>query len=519
MSIQVNPNAVNSLSWETLLSSLGEVHKTDSVDGKESFTITANVEGGPKTITVSIPDDLEIPASVDQGTLNGLVDKLAATGLGFSTDQVAQMKGAISQLYTKAAGALNEVSSSSKGHTMFDLYALMALMIDVAQSQRDAARELRTAQNMAVQKSIQNQADQQRAAATVGMIIGIVCGAVTALVSVGTMVAQGVTASQQSRIAAQSGADAAKMHSTALQNTDTKANAEAQLNRTAQDVGNDVATRVGNDFDAQMVDDQYGNVRQNFLDAKDNLDAKQADYDAKKADLQVAQETLAQRTAANLDTREAAEAVGIKQRDVNLAATELATAKTDFAKAKADYVKTVQDVAAQYQERYQTAVDRLNNPSGNADAAQLKADVESARTDMKMAFAKEADLLAQDDVMTPSEQKDMVAVARACVDTTMDRVYQRADFKEAERKMSTLMGVNNINQAVGNVLQSTANNLAALRTADATRQGSETTKEEEMLDQTKDLFKQEQNLIEQVIQLFTAVVQAENQSMRDAIQA
>ena len=151
--------------------------------------------------------------------------------------------------------------------------------------------------------------------------------------------------------------------------------------------------------------------------------------------------------------------------------------------------------------------------------AQLKADVESTRTDMEMAFAKEAQLLSEDGVMTPSEQKDLVATARARVDVTMERVTQRVDFKAAERKMTTLMGVNNINQAIGGVLQSTAQNLSTIKASDATRQESETKREEEMLDQTKDLFSQEQKLIDQVIQLFSAVIQAENQSMRDAIQA
>ena len=79
--------------------------------------------------------------------------------------------------------------------------------------------------------------------------------------------------------------------------------------------------------------------------------------------------------------------------------------------------------------------------------------------------------------------------------------------------------INNINGAIGNVLQSTASNVSAMRSAEATRTGAMTKKEEEMLDQTKDLFSQEQKLIDQVIQLFAAVVQAENQSMRDAIQA
>ena len=186
-------------------------------------------------------------------------------------------------------------------------------------------------------------------------------------------------------------------------------------------------------------------------------------------------------------------------------------------KAKDDYVKTVQDVAAQYTEKYQTAVDRLNNPPEGADKAQLKQDVETARTNMEMAYAKESQLLSE--VLTPSEQKDIVAIARARVDTTMDRVTQRADFKQAERKMSTLMGINNINQAIGGVMQSTASNLAALQSAEATRTGADKAKQDEMLDQTKDLFAQEQKLIDQVVQLFSAVIQAENQSMRDAIQA
>ncbi len=209
----------------------------------------------------------------------------------------------------------------------------------------------------------------------------------------------------------------------------------------------------------------------------------------------------------------------IKQGAVDLANNELTAAKTAQTQAKTDYAKTVQDIAAQYEEKYQTAVDRLANPEPGADKAQLKANVDSARADMEMAFAKEAQLLSQDGVMTPSEQKDMVAAARARVDITMDRVTQRVDFKAAERKMSTLMGINNINQAIGGVLQSTAQNLSTIKASDATRQEAETKREEEMLDQTRDLFSQEQKLIDQVVQLFSAVIQAENQSMRDAIQA
>ena len=240
MSIELN-TAASGINWQSILSSLGEVQQSGSVDGKQNFTITTNVDGAEKTVTVSVPSDLEIPETVDQGTLQGLVDKLKATGLGFTDEQIAQMKDSIAKIYDDSTTAAKSFASKSTGKVLFDLYALMALMIEVAQSQRDAAREMRTAENLSVQKAIQNQADEQRAAAMVGMIVGITCGLASAAVSIGTMVGQGVAAKTQSQIMSQSGADAAKMHSTALQNTDNVANAQTKLDQTVAKVGDNVA--------------------------------------------------------------------------------------------------------------------------------------------------------------------------------------------------------------------------------------------------------------------------------------
>lgn len=587
MSIELN-TAASGINWQSILSSLGEVQQADSVDGKQNFTITTNVDGATKTVTVSVPTDLEIPETVDQGTLQGLVDKLKATGLGFTDEQIAQMKDAIAKIYDDSSAAATSFASKSTGKVLFDIYALMALMIEVAQSQRDASREMRTAENLSVQKAIQNQADEQRAAAMVGMIVGITCGLASAAVSIGTMVGQGIAAKAQNQIMSQSGADAAKMHSTMLQNTDTVDHANAQLTQTTSKVGPQVATEVTNDFASQMVDDQAGNLQTNLEnavkclnDAKTELTTKTVNADAAKATLGVmegekisAQQNYDAKTAVVAEKQQALEtakaneakqnsffgrnegtkAVEQAQRELDTAKAEQATAKTTLdqktqavrdqetrvqtlqgdvrtqqeavktaegtlTKAKADYTKTVQDVAAQYQEKYQAAVDRQANPPPGADKAQLKADVATAKAKMEMAFAKEAQLLSQDGVMTPAEQKDLVALARDRVDVTTDRAQRRVEFKSAERKMTTLMGINNINQAIGGVMQSTASNLAGLRSAEAVRTGAESKKQEEMLDQTKDLFAQEQKLIDQVIQLFSAVIQAENQSMRDAIQA
>ena len=586
MSIQVNGNPATPINWETLLSPLGDVKKADSVDEKTSFTITTKVGDETKTTTISIPDDLDLPETVNQGTLNDLVDKLAATGLGFTDEQIATMKDAIAKLYGDTATAINQVNKASKGSVLFDLYALMALMIEVAQSQRDAAREMRTSQNLAIQQSIQNQADQQREAARVGMIVGIICGAVSALASGALMFGQSRVASNQSKLMAQSGTDSAQMHLSSLKNVDSTATAQAKLDQVSAKVGDEIAGRVNTEFGNRLVDDQAGNLHENFLAKHANLETKQQALDTAKAELQTANNTLADKTAAKNDAQsrvdtlsekidvywgksqyvkaqgeqadpakiaefnqrlgdnfninqahqelEAAQAdlthanteLATAQRDVQIkgdavtrATTEVETAKTDFAKAKDDYVKTVKDIAADYQDKYQSAVDKLANPPPGADKAQLKANVKTAKAEMEMAFAKEAKLLSEDGAMTVAEQKDMIAGARLRLDTTNERLMQRSDFKSAERRMSMLMGINNINQALGGVAQSAVSNWSATISSEATRQGAETQREEEMLDQTKDLFQQEQKLIDQVVQLFTAVIQAESQSMRDAIQA
>ena len=127
MSMTVNTN-VNGVNWESLLSSLGEVQKSGNVEGMQNFTITTNVDGTQKTVTVSVPDDLEIPANVDQTTLDGLVDKLKATGLGFTDEQIAQMKDSIAKIYDDSTTAAKSFASKSTGKVLFDLYALMALM-------------------------------------------------------------------------------------------------------------------------------------------------------------------------------------------------------------------------------------------------------------------------------------------------------------------------------------------------------------------------------------------------------
>lgn len=592
MSIGVNANAgVKNVDWEKVLSKLGDVQKTTGEDGKESFTITMKTDGGVRTATISIPDDLELPETVTAESLSSLVSKLGSCGLNLTEEQISQMKDEITRLYTEAARSLNEVSASTaKNRTlaMYDIYALMALMIDVAQTQRNATREMRTSENLAVQKSIQDQADQQHLAALIGMWVGIGTGLLSAGVSGIVMASQGVAASQQNKLVTESGADAAKLQASMLQNTDSKATAQSQLQNTMNKVGDRVATDVCGKFDNALRNSPSGDLRGNLGEALANKTNADARLDTAKAELATAQSTLTtktqtmdalqarynelggdqalnnartasvnkqnyivgeinagrqpdQQTLANYDAQIAQGAeiksvkaqldaatqevnvakndVQTKQGNVRIAQEEVKTADTALANARADYQKTVHGVAEGYRQEYQTAIDRLSNPPEGTTKAELKANVQSARANLEMAYAAEADMLATDGVMTAAQRQDLLASARANVDATMDSAYRRMDVKALDRKLATLQGIGNINQAIGGVLQSMTQNLNTVYASDATRQGAETAKQEEMLDQTKDLFSQEQKVIDQVIQLCQAVIQAESQSMRDAIQA
>lgn len=592
MSIGVNANAgVKNVDWEKVLSKLGDVQKTTGEDGKESFTITMKTDDGVRTATISIPDDLELPETVTAESLSSLVSKLGSCGLNLTEEQISQMKDEITRLYTEAARSLNEVSASAtkkRSLAMYDIYALMALMIEVAQTQRNATREMRTSENLAVQKSIQDQADQQHLAAQIGMWVGIGTGLLSAGVSGIVMASQGVAASQQNKLVTESGADAAKLQASMLQNTDSKATAQAQLQNTMNKVGDRVATDVCGKFDNALRNSPSGDLRGNLGEALANKTNADARLDTAKAELAAAQSTLTTKTqtmdalqarynelggdqalnnartasinkqnyivgeinagkqpdpatlanydaqitqgaeiksvkaqldAATQEVNVAKNDVQTKQGNVRIAQEEVKTADTALANARADYQKTVHGVAEGYRQEYQTAIDRLSNPPEGTTKAELEANVQSARANLEMAYAAEADMLATDGVMTAAQRQDLLASARANVDATMDSAYRRMDVKALDRKLSTLQGIGNINQAIGGVLQSMTQNLNTVYASDATRQGAETAKQEEMLDQTKDLFSQEQKVIDQVIQLCQAVIQAESQSMRDAIQA
>ncbi len=476
MSIQVNAGA-NAVNWEGLLSKLGEVEKTKDVGGKETLTLTMNVDGESKVCTISVPNDLEVPQKVDTAAVNTIVAKLQESGLKLSPEQMAAFKESFAEAYTLASTAVAEAKGSSTRGVMFDLYALMALLVEVAQKQRDAAREMRNAENASIRVSIQNQAEEQKSAARWGLGLGLGFGGLSLLLSGGMMVKTAIAMKQQSQIVQNSDIGAASMKAKMLSVADTPVHAKAQLTS--------VETRLTNSQNAdikgipQELTKEFngllknGTVKNEYTSAKADLVTAKADAKAAtgKTEAALAAKTAAQKQCKTNESlfggaKKAGERVqeleskqaelkryggddNIKKANeldpqIKSARKALADFKKDektlesatkahdsavqaetnantrleqkqkaFDGAREEYIGTVRGFAGKYEGQYKSALQRLNNAPKGANTDALKSEVSQAKAKMEMAQALEANELAQPGVLSTSERFAMVNAAES----------------------------------------------------------------------------------------------------------
>ena len=277
MSIQPTTNNA-SLDWSSLLSKLDAATKaagaqgTTGVTAGQNVTITATVDGVERSITFPVPDDLDLPATVDQAAIDSLCAKLAGdTSLGLSEADVKAVHKALSDAL---AAASTSIVPGSK-NVMFDLYKLMALLVEVGQKQRDAAREIRSAQSQLVQKSIQDQADQQRTAALTGMILGAITCGIQVAVSIVMLRSQTKDFNKQINTLETSGVASAKENLSMLKAADGPAKADAQLQKVAASVGDKPSGHMGRTIAEEVGQYGFGNTDQ----AKAKLQVEHAKAD------------------------------------------------------------------------------------------------------------------------------------------------------------------------------------------------------------------------------------------------
>lgn len=339
MSIQVNGNA-NAVNWESLLGKIGEVTKTEGaegVSGATNVTITTNVNGVETPVTVRIPDDLEIPSQVDQAAIDSLCAKLSAdTGLNLSKEQIQQFHDTLSAALNETLASASAGTKSLKG-AMFDLYKMMALLVEVAQKQRDASREMRLAENLSIQKSILNQAEAQREAAMTGMIAGAICCALQVAATGYSLYQQGKAFNAQLGTDKTAGLDVARQNVDMMKAANTQGNAQAQLTKVKAEVGAKMSSN-GLDRISTKVENSFSNAQ--FNEASANFTEAKNAYQSKVSLSQVMQELGSD---AKIDTVTSDTISGFDAPEI--ANVKTAVAKLDAFKANIENMKAYQQLS------------------------------------------------------------------------------------------------------------------------------------------------------------------------------
>ena len=555
MTLQVNTNVAN-INWETLLQQVGDLSKTSAAGEKPVLTITAtDADGTVREIKINIPDDLELPATVDQTAIDSLCAKLAADpDLGVDAKQIEDLRSALTDAL-QAAGINESVANLANSKTvLFDLYKLMALLVEVAQKQRDAARDLRSAESQQIQTAILAQAEQQRTAAITSMIASALCCAVQAGAMAYSIGKQASSFKTQLASLETSGVGSARQNLAMLKAGESAQGAQQQLTSVRNAVGEATANHVGDAFAQSTAAKTQVQAREIILredTAKlqrlqdPNQPLQPADIppgsDLERAQLRLDQFHEMQQLEAKPNRT-----VPETQRYVELRTqlggntteqqlrTEFDTARTEAANAMRQTVQNDQaslngsrtsanaklDATLKtYEDAYDTALrERANAPdnASKADLARLDENLQKAGNELKYARAHVAS--ERIDLTTTEQRRALTAQAEVRLAEAQNMLKGDTSYLEAENTIKKHESYNMLINSVGSCVQNLIQNGNAIMQAEAAKLGAVERMKQEELDQMKDLFAQAGDLVRSVVQLMQAVISAETQSMRDAIQ-
>ena len=262
MSVDLTGVGNSAIDWSSVLSAVNSQESTTKIEGvkvdagKDGVGLTFSVsEGGTvRTVELSMPM-LDSPSEIDEGLIAGFCEKLGDGSLLNLTD--AQIKAFCDELSAQlkvlsenlaASGTSTIADSNASQSVMFDIYALMALLVECGQKMRDAARDVRQAENVQVQHSIQTQADMQRTAALTGLVCSVAVCAIQVGMQIGNMAYQGKGFSKQMDAHKMSGLENAKAELKMAEMQTKPQDAQANFEKISQKTDQAVKTEVESTF-------------------------------------------------------------------------------------------------------------------------------------------------------------------------------------------------------------------------------------------------------------------------------
>lgn len=554
MSVTFNPNANwNSLVGEamqgTTLAGVGDAKAVQGADGNLTVTFTG-ANGLSQTVTIA-------PPALDEatGTLTeeGLADLRAKLDGAFDA-----LKAALGRATTLSASDTAPATDAQK--MLFDIYALMQLMLEIAQKERESARTQRQADLSREVADIRCQAEQQRTAARNGLIMSCVFSAASICAQAGTFFASSAAQASAAKMAKASGVDQAQQNLSLLSaknGAETGANLTkagksmtpeqlqaAKANFAKSETAKATLDSAVEQREAHIEASARGKAITAELDGK--IAPKQAEVDRLTAEVETLESDIAQ-------AGEARAAVGGKGESALDA--ELAEKKTALTKAQGelDGLRAQREDALEaagasdaklqaLNEKVKTAndayVDALNLDQSQLEAklgakrlelTQLERNPAANKAEIKAAKAEIADLEQQrtwgrayvtDQKMkggyTDSLAADIEAAEQSFGKATKMLEHDAA-YKAAEARAHGWQTAGDLLRQTGQLLDSVTQSVTGMQQAAATEYEAAAKTAEDARAESDDLAASAQQLVQSVLDLLQAILAAENQSINQIV--
>lgn len=422
---------------------------------------------------------------------------------------------------------LNSLLGSFRGKpVMFDIYALMDIMQEMAQKMRDSLRELRNMENQTIQSNIRAQAAIQRSAAMQSMVAGaVLCGiqVVVAAVTTGVSIKN---LSKQSAMMKSGGVDIMTKQNNLA---NTIGNQDATKNMVKSIESQYKGVDVGNTGIIEKPDTTKVTGAQEELTKAKTLEAKIGEIKNLEAKEKLTSNELQQlktlRTEVGLMENETLGSENGQAKVIEVAeAKKSATEAVE--KCQNDYIlgqnkKAVETAANEYKAVRAEANDEIAQKGKLSPETKQKLD----RAEAKFLLARGKQIqVANDILMTGNvDYNDTINSIKLDSSKLLTEAHEgsitKADQLNFGKLQARLAFAMSANQALGQLGQTLITGFKELISASATELQADQKMQEDQLDQIKDLFAQELSVIQKVFQLFEAVTQKESSTIENIIMA
>lgn len=476
----------------------GAKDSTSVVLDGDNVTISVRdpASGTSVSRTLTLPELREGSEAADAAkfltTMADEIDMLAAALKSIAedageTEPTAEEAAKMQETAKSTAASFSAATRMTNAQqALFSIYELMALMQQIAQTQRNSAREIRMTELQSEVASIKGQAEYQRKAAYYGMVVS----ACTTAVQGAILVYSGVKGVQGIQEAGQTGAG---------QNL-SQAKADVKTIETAMQSPESAAAHVQT-LEAKTPEAAQANVENrlaNVMTAKGRLDAAQAALD---------------------NPPEGADPAQLQQAVTDAKADYRAALDNAVAEMDADYAEAAQTT----KEAEGTYVNEhsLKHPINNRTNYKAMGDAQKAQSSLgaerALLRAKVAEAKANLD--GPGSLAADLNAARGEVHLAEHALKTDPGYMLAMGSPAVNGAYQQVTQMIGTMGQSLAQTVQASEEAKATEEQAAQKELQVRRDETTALFQQAQELISGVLDLIKAVIQAESQSVEQIIRA